>query len=213
MFDKNIFKDLESAYARQSEIFYGDTIYLLNFKKIYNEACEKYIFCLSKKFLKHFPKYLIRHSDEYCTFLLFLARQAYLAGNIELATCSYLINRRMNSFDCFYTREIPDIFHLEHPVGSIIGNSKLKNFLVIYQGVTIGTNLNSKYPSIDENVVLFPNSTVIGSSEIGKNCAIGAGVQIYNEKISDNSAVSLRKGYRITIDSLKWSVKNKYFSA
>ena len=68
MFDKNIFKDLESAYARQSEIFYGDTIYLLNFKKIYNEACEKYIFCLSKKFLKHFPKYLIRHSDEYCTF-------------------------------------------------------------------------------------------------------------------------------------------------
>ena len=212
MVNKNIFKYLESTYARQSEIFYGESINLLNFEKIYNKACEKYIFCLSKKNLKHSPKYLIRHSDEYCSFLIFLARQAYLSENISLATSSYLINRRMNSFDCFYTREIPDIFHLEHPIGSIIGNSKLKNFLVIYQGVTIGSNLNSQSPTIDESVILFPNSTVIGSTKIGTNCAIGAGVQIYDAIISDNSAVSLRKDNNITIDSLKWSVKNKYFS-
>ena len=211
MINKNIFKDLESTYESQSKIFYGESVNLLNFKKIYNEACEKYIFCLSqKKKLKHFPESLIRHSDEYCSFLLFLARQAFLSGKIKLATCSYLINRRMNSFDCFYTRVIPDIFHLEHPIGSIIGNSKLKNFLVIYQGVTIGTNLKSAAPSIGENVVLFPNSRVIGSTKIGKNCAIGAGVQIYNEIISENSSVSLRKT-GINFNSLNWSVKNKYF--
>ncbi len=211
MIYKNIFKDLESAYSSQSKIFYGESINLSNFKKTYSEACEKYIFCLSKKNLKHFPEYLIRHSDEYCSFLLFLARQAYLAGDIELAICSYLINRRMNSFDCFYTRVIPDIFHLEHPIGSVIGNSELKNFLIIYQGVTIGSNLKSEAPSIDEKVVLFPNSTVIGSTKIGKNCAIGAGVQIYNEIIQDNSSVSFRKSGNM-INSLKWSVRNKYFS-
>ena len=211
MINKNIFKDLESTYASQSKIFYGESINLLNFKNIYNDACEKYIFCLSKKNLKHFPKSLIRHSDEYCLFLLFLARQAYLSGNIELATSSYLINRRMNSFDCFYTRALPDIFHLEHPIGSIIGNCSLKNFLVIYQGVTIGTNLKSETPSIGEKVVLFPNSRIIGLSKIGKNCAIGAGVQIYDEIIKENSAISLRNG-SVKVNPLKWSVQNKYFS-
>ena len=117
----------------------------------------------------------------------------------------------MNSFDCFYTRVIPDIFHLEHPIGSIIGNSKLKNFLVIYQGVTIGTNLKSAAPSIGENVVLFPNSRVIGSTIIGNNCAIGVGVQIYNETISENSSISLRKT-GINLNTLNWSVKTRYFS-
>ena len=157
MVNNNIFKDLESTYKSQSQIFYGDIVNLLDFKRIYSEACEKYIFCLSKKKkLKHFPTSLIRHSDEYCSFLLFLARQAYLSGNIELATCSYLINRRMNSFDCFYTRVIPDIFHLEHPIGSIVGNSELKNFLVIYQGVTIEQTFKSASPSIDRKSCAFP---------------------------------------------------------
>ena len=81
---------------------------------------------------------------------------------------------------------------------------------MIYQGVTIGKNLKSAAPSIGENVVLFPNSRVLGSTKIGKNCAIGAGVQIYNEIISENSSISLRKT-GINFNSLNWSVKNKYF--
>ena len=107
---------------------------------------------------------------------------------------------------------MPDIFHLEHPIGSVIGQAKMRDYLTIYQGVSIGGNLKMEYPTIEEGVVFFSNSTVIGSSKIGSNSAIGAGVQIYNKNISDNSAVSLRHPKGITINKIKWSVKSRFFS-
>ena len=67
-----------------SQKFFMESINLLNLK-IYIRCLRKIYFLPSKKNLKHFPKSLIRHY-EYCLFLLFLARQAYLSGNIELAT-------------------------------------------------------------------------------------------------------------------------------
>ena len=47
----------------------------------------------------------------------------------------------------------------------------------------------------------FPNSTVIGSTHVGSNSAIGAGVQLYNSNINENSAVSLRGVKKLLIKS------------
>ena len=113
MINKDIFQDLVSTYKRQSEVFYGKEINLYNFKSIYKQSCEKYYYCLTKKEPKHYPHKLINHADEYTSFLIFLAKEFFLNGYIEIAESAYLINRRLNSFDCFYTREMPDIF-LEH---------------------------------------------------------------------------------------------------
>ena len=107
---------------------------------------------------------------------------------------------------------MPDIFHLEHPIGSVIGQAKMKNYLIIYQGVSIGGNLKMEYPSIEEGVVFFPKSSVIGTTHIGSNSAIGAGVQIYNKNINQNSAVSFRHHEGITINKIKWSIKSRFFS-
>ena len=84
-----------------------------------------------------------------------------------------------------------DIFHLEHPIGSAIRQANIKNYLVVFQGVSIGGNLKMEYPTSEEGVVFFLNSTLIGSSQIGNNSAIGAVVQLYNKNLSENSAVSL----------------------
>ncbi len=212
MINKNIFDDLIPTFAKQTDYLLGNELNLSNFKIIYNQTCEKYCFCLSKKNPKHYPKKLVKHSDEYATFLIFLAKEFFLNGNIELAESTYLINRRLNSFDCFYTRGMPDIFHLEHPIGSVIGQAKMKNYLVIYQGVSIGGNLKMEYPSIEEGVVFFPKSSLIGTSNVGSNSAIGAGVQIYNRNINENSAVSFRHPEGITINEIKWSIKSRFFS-
>ena len=212
MMKDNIFADVVEAYKLHSRIFYGQEIDLNKFEKIYNLTCQRYLYCLAKKNHKHFPKNLLKHADEYTSFLVFLAREAYKNKLQEVAESAYLINRRMNSFDCFYTREMPDIFHLEHPVGSIIGQAKMKNFLVIYQGVNIGGNLKHDYPSINEGVVLFPRSSILGSCNICSNSAIGAGVQIYNENIQKNSAVSLRNREGLIISPIKWNVKDRFFS-
>lgn len=209
--DKQIFSDLIETYYRQTEVFYGRRIDLSKFSQITNESCEKYLRCLSKKKLKHRPLSIINHADEYTSFLLFLSRTAYLYDCIEVAESSYLINKRMNSFDCFYTREIPEIFHLEHPFGSIIGQANLKNYLVIYQGVSIGGDLKLRYPEIGEGVALFANSTLLSDSKIGDNCAIGAGVQLYSEAIKPDTSVSLRNQAGIVQTQMTWSVKERYF--
>ena len=73
----------------------------------------------------------------------------------------------------------------------------MKNYLIIYQGVSIrsknGISINRGRSCI------FPKSSVIGTTHIGSNSAIGAGVQIYNKNINQNSAVSFRHPEGITI--------------
>ncbi len=211
MINKEIFDDLISSFSKQTDTLLGYEVNLSDFKIIFDQVCEKYCYCLSKKDPKHFPRRLINHSDEYATFLIFLAKEFYLNEYIELAESVYLFNRRLNSLDCFYTREMPDVFHLEHPLGSVIGQAKMKNYLTIYQGVSIGGNLKMEYPSIEEGVVFFPKSSAIGSCHIGFNSAIGAGVQLYNEKIKENSAVSLRNPEGIKVNTIKWSIKSRFF--
>ncbi len=45
--------------------------------------------------------------------------------------------------------------------------------LTVLQGVTIGANNGT--PTIGDNVIVFPNSTVIGNIVIGDNATVGAG--------------------------------------
>ena len=209
--ENDIFKDFHIAYARQSELFYGQKIDLLDFKKVTKQACDKYYECLSKKKLKHSPTSIIKHADEYTTFLVFLSRLAYISDYVELAESAYLINKRMNSFDCFYTREMPDIFYLVHPIGSIVGQAKMKNYLVIYQGVSIGGDLKYQYPTLGEGVILFSNSSILSNTIIGNNCVVGAGVQLYSDKIKDNTAISYRHNQNQLKKSISWSIKDRYF--
>jgi len=68
-----------------------------------------------------------------------------------------------------------------HPVGIVIGlNVNIGYDCIIYQNVTIGTKdtanyKNGKYPKIGNNVIIYPNSVIIGDIEIGDNAVIGAG--------------------------------------
>ncbi|AEM70407.1 transferase hexapeptide repeat containing protein [Allomuricauda ruestringensis DSM 13258] len=68
-----------------------------------------------------------------------------------------------------------------HPVGVVIGMKvELGMDCKIYQNVTIGTKdikdfKNGKYPKIGNNVVIFPNSIIIGDIKIGDGSQIGAG--------------------------------------
>jgi serine O-acetyltransferase len=43
----------------------------------------------------------------------------------------------------------------------------------IYQNVTLGAK-NDKYPSIRNNVTIYPGTVIVGNIEIGENAVIGA---------------------------------------
>lgn len=61
-----------------------------------------------------------------------------------------------------------------HPIGIVIGSGcELHDNLVIYQNVTLGKAKNG-YPCLENNVTVFPNSSIIGPIIIAENTTIGA---------------------------------------
>lgn len=80
----------------------------------------------------------------------------------------------------------------EHPLGSVLGRAKYSDYLMIYQGTTIGGNRKNGelfYPTLGKNVLMYSNSTVLGDSHIGNNVIISAETYIINEDIPDNCIV------------------------
>ena len=69
---------------------------------------------------------------------------------------------------------------------------EIKN-VIIYQNVTLGAksrlNMDLSYPTIQENVIIYPNSVIIGSIVIGKNSVIGAG-SLVNKDFPSGSVIT-----------------------
>lgn len=158
------------------------------------EALERLEHCFSYIPGKYYqdngvPVFNHMNSDHYATFLYFLANQAYLAGNIPLAERAFYLNKALNGLDLFYSVNMPNIFLLVHPVGSVIGNAKFSDYLVIYQNVTIGSDKDGIYPAFDGANVLYSGSSVIGDCRIGKNSVIGARSFVRKMNKSEDSRV------------------------
>lgn len=184
LIDEHLICQIESIVGYKNRAFKGAL------KKTLPYAVERHKYCMSYKVIKHIPTHISFHADEYAAFLYFFSNELYKRlGENVFAEKIYLLNRYLNSLDIFYDRELPDIFHLEHPIGTIIGRAKLSNYLEIYQGVTIGGNLQLEMPDIGENVSLYAGATIIGKTKIGCNCSIGSGVTLLNEIIENNSTV------------------------
>lgn len=68
---------------------------------------------------------------------------------------------------------------LPHPFNIIINsNASIGKNITIYQNCTIGSSQFGKrkgVPHIDDNVIIYPNSVLIGNIKIGKNSIIAAG--------------------------------------
>ena len=94
----------------------------------------------------------------------------------------------LNCCDIYYETNLPDIFFLDHPVGSVMGRASYSNYFTFAQNCTVGGN-HGIYPCFGEFVSLFANATVIGNSQIGNNVFISANTLVKDEVISDNTIV------------------------
>lgn len=107
------------------------------------------------------------HRDQYATFLYFLGNTIWTHyGQRQL--CDKLLNLQsiLHSFFLSYKCEMPTVFVLAHPVGSIIGNAKYSDGLYISQNVTINTHTDFTGNAdlhIGKGVFFSANATVIGN--------------------------------------------------
>jgi serine O-acetyltransferase len=141
------------------------------------------------------PKFSHLHSDQYASFLAFLAAELSRAGHGDLATRVYLLNKALHGLDIYHEVALPEIFLLVHPVGTVIGRARLGNFLCIYQNCSIGGNPKAKvidYPTFGEGVLMFAKSAVIGRSTVGSRVVLGADSLILNSDVPDDSMATRR---------------------
>ncbi len=121
------------------------------------------------------------HSSQYCIFLYYLSNTAWRnRHDQQFCTKLFLLNKALNGFDCFYDNALPDKFFIGHSVGIVLARTSFSNYLVLYQNSTIGKN-HGDAPVLEEGVVLYPNTAIIGKCRIAAGTVVAQGCSIINE--------------------------------
>lgn len=159
------------------------------------QAIERVEYCFSRINNEYFfdgrsAKFDHLHADQYSMFLYYLSNTIWRQEKDEtLAAKIYYLNRALNGLNIFYKVALPDIFHLIHCVGIVLGRAEYNDYFVATQRVTIGANKNFEYPVLGKGVAVYGGSAIIGKCKIGDNCLISVNTTVMETDIPDNMVV------------------------
>lgn len=133
------------------------------------------------------------HADQYAQFLYYFSNSLWnTSQNKPICDKLMYLNRVLNSWFFSYKGELPDIFFLGHPVGTILGNAVYSNFLVVFQNVTINTNADeygNPAPVLGKGLFLGAGSKIIGSKKVGDRVSLSVDAVVYNQEVPDDMVV------------------------
>jgi serine O-acetyltransferase len=126
------------------------------------------------------------HSTQYCTFVYYLANTIWRRTHDPAVPLRlFLLNKALNGIDCFYEIELPEVFFIGHSVGIVLAKASYGNHLVLYQNCTVGKN-HGTAPILEDGVILYPNSTIIGNCRVRQGSVIAQGVSVINRDTEPN---------------------------
>ena len=131
------------------------------------------------------------HSDQYSQFLYYLSNSIYkLDYDTRISDKLICLNKALHGIWYSYKGKMPDIFLLDHPVGTVLGNAAYSDYLYVCQNVTVNTGSNPhEKPILGKELVLFAGSKIIGDGTIGDCVTLGVNATVYKQDISSNSLV------------------------
>mgnify|MGYP003804530169 CR=1 FL=1 len=180
------------------------------------KALKRTEYCFSKVNLKYFfdgESVIFNHlnTDQYAMFLYYLSNTIWREEKDSiLASKVYYLNKALHGFDAFYEVDLPDIFLLTHPVGTVLGRGTYQNYFIAYQRVTVGGNPKLKYPTLGKGVAMYGGSALIGNCQVGDNCLISIGTIVMDQQIPQNMVV-FGKYPDVSYKKAKRSVIDRYF--
>lgn len=186
--------NLAKLAVRQCEHFYpdDDEITVVDLNGSVSRAMERLEHCFSHVSNQYFfdgQKAIFNHlhGDQYAMWLYILARQLYEDG-APTNWCNklFLLNKALHGCDIFYEIELPSIFLLVHPLGTVLGRGSYQDYFIAYQRCGIGSN-HDVYPSLGRHVTLRPGSSVLGHCDIGDNVAIAAESLVLDHSVPADS--------------------------
>ena len=161
-------------------------------ERVLEVALERFEHCLAAINLPGYsrdgqPYFNHLHGDQWTSFLYFCANTAWkYRENAGLAAQFYLLNRALNAIVIMYDTTLPDIFLLNHAVGTVLGKATYANYFVAYHNVTIGSD-DGVPPTIGERNVLYAGAAILGKSRTGSNVTVAANSTILNRTIPNDT--------------------------
>ena len=158
-------------------------------------ALERLEFCFARIRNKYFSRneevgFDPAHSDQYAMFLYWVGNAVFrAAGDPRLGQTTYLLNKALHGLDLYHEVELPAIFYLQHPVGTVLGRARYADYFVAYQRCTVGGNLDLQYPVLGEGVALMAGAAVLGDCRVGANVWFSAGTLALDEPVEGNAVV------------------------
>src|SRR3546814_8517395 len=111
----------------------------------------------------------------------------------NLCTKLFYRNKTLNGFSCFYDTELPEKFFVGHSARIVLVRTQYPEYFGIYQNCTVGRS-GDKVPVIDEGVIMFPNSAIVGACRAGSRSYISQGTSALNAQTPRTSIASRTRG-------------------
>jgi serine O-acetyltransferase len=133
-------------------------------------------------------------------FAIYCYRIAHFIDHLSVPLLPRMITEyahKITGIDIHPGAVIGSPFSIDHGTGIVIGETtKIGNYVKLYQGVTLGalsvdkSKASSKrHPTIEDNVILYAGSTILGGETVvGRNCIIGGNVWL-TESVAPFSVV------------------------
>lgn len=163
--------------------------------KYENEVLNRCEYCFQRVDNKYFRLEVnLTHSGQWLLFFYYFSNTLSHNGQTALADKFYYLNKVMHSIDIYHAVNLPDVFFLEHPVGSVFGRAEYGTNFFAMQNCTVGGNRDRKtgelfYPVIGDNVKMYSGSKIIGKSKIGNNVTLAANTYVKDIEIPDGATV------------------------
>lgn len=156
-------------------------------EKYCDDALDRLNYCINGVQMWRENEFNYLHSSQYCTYIYYLSNTIWSnTKETEVCTKLFLLNKALNSIDCFYEIELPKVFLIAHSVGIVLAKATYGNYLTLYQNSTVGKN-HGIAPVIEDGVVMYPNTAIIGRSHVRKNTLISQGTSVINQETPGNS--------------------------
>lgn len=153
------------------------------------EALERLRVCLASVRVWETNVFDHLHSSQYCIFLYYLANTIWRNDqHTEIAVKLFLLNKMLNGIDLFYEIDMPDRFFIGHSVGVVLAKARYSDYFAVYQNCTVGKN-HGLAPEIDSNVLMYPNSAIIGRCKVRSGTVVSQGTSIINQDSLENHIV------------------------
>lgn len=175
------------------------------------EALKRLDHCIGESAVWRAGQFDILHSSQYCTFLYYLSNTIWRRERAQrVCTMLFLLNKALNAIDMFYEVEMPEVFFIGHSVGIVLAKATYGNHLVLYQNSTVGKN-HGIAPVIEDGVILYPNSAVIGRCLVARRSLIAQGTSVVNRDTEPGKIAFRSSGYSLVFKTPSHNVLSDFF--